>query len=360
MTVSTIAVAMSKALVLACIVLVAQTTTVAALAADARYTQAVYDYQHKFYQSAIRNLTAVCAEAPHNGLAHYYLANCYLNVSDKDRAIVEYSTALNNTQDAAIQMYCRKAIASLSPATPKGVPTLGGVSPPIPLPASFDRGLQASAVRKITEQSLVEKQRLERIGNIAADQVGTQTKSRAAQLRRDGESLADRMSRELVQGTTDVPKYSKTQVAAVRAWYEEQAKDAEVHGQKTSDTMVGTATKRQKAINESAESLRSQLSRTPGLADSTALEPLGTNLFVRNYQPISRMLENTPPATPALGKAESISPKSATAESAKRVPPLLGDRNTATSGNTKPGPTVTASADGRKVVQTDVRGHVLK
>src|SRR5215204_1766723 len=99
MTVRTIAVAMSKGLFPVCIALASQCMTTPAIAADARYKQAIYDYEHKFYRAALRNLDAVCAEDPHNGLAHYYLANCYLNISDKERALAAYGNALSNTKD---------------------------------------------------------------------------------------------------------------------------------------------------------------------------------------------------------------------------------------------------------------------
>jgi hypothetical protein len=100
------------------------------------------------------------------------------------------------------------------------------------------------------------------------------------------------------------------------------------------------------------------LTRTPSLADSTALEPLGTNLFVRNYQPISRMLENTPPVTPALARTNSVNPLSANqdkSDSPQAVTPATANRHAAAVNGKD-----TTAVSGARKVQTAVRGQLLK
>jgi hypothetical protein len=338
---------------------------------DANLARGLENYHKQQFLPAIRDLDLVCARDPRHSVAHYYLANCFLKIDDKQRAIEEYKLALNFSRDAKIVEYCRRALLTLCSADSRfehGLerPVLAGTTIKVPLPQTFDERHGNDALRRISQQAEAERNRLEHKKILVTSHASQRFIADAQKLRKEGEIVEQNMKsdvtiRPVVDGVNkrvvryEFPNYTNEQIADKKAWYENEAKRIEARGKQHAANISESLVRQQRGLHESAESLRSQLMRTPSLADSTAIEPLGTNLFVRNYQPISRLLENIPPVHPARAYTESVHPQSANADS-------LGPSRRATADSSSPGLSADAASAkaGIPTIEKKVHGKLMK
>jgi hypothetical protein len=144
----------------------------------------------------------------------------------------------------------------------------------------------------------------------------------AEQIRSEGEQRATQMRNTYItQNHMKVPKYSDDEIAQAQAAYELRAQSVLNGVQRLSNETI----KRQEGLIQSARDLEDQLKYGPAGCDSVMLQPVGTNLYVRNYQSIGEQYEHMPHVEPikAVPQAGSFpTPYSSSVLSGKLLPPV--------------------------------------
>jgi hypothetical protein len=373
-----------------------------ASASDPNFSTGAELYRCGRHKDAIPYLEKVCRREPGNFTARYYLANCFAKSMDGYRAQREYRECLKTGPDSLVATYCRSALAAYSrdassfhaglPRAPSDVnlpptadvtfwnPGSSSVSfksqvpnasksgrdknvpadlTPLPLPSTFDTAIREKTLNRIATQA---SDYAKRLGDVQEDRKASLQRaylSAAERKRAQGKSIVESMKTEKIRiGQKLRPKYVQEDYHSVLAHHEKEAQDIEMSARKAVEMHTALLSRRQAAIAESAASLTSQLTRTPTIADSTAIEPLNTGLYVRNYQPISRLLDKLPPVTPQIAKADTMNflrPLSAHPRS--RIFHNRKDLSTpCTTGSEQE---KIQSSGGRKI-KTEVRGELLR
>jgi hypothetical protein len=164
-----------------------------------------------------------------------------------------------------------------------------------PLPSGNPQmAAMAGAMQRIGDaanqvQTSLQQQRATASAELAA------AEKQAAQIRTEGEQRVAQMrnSYVTVKGVK-TPKYTEDDIAETQARYENQAYYILARAPRISNEAI----KRQETLIESAENLREQLIQKPAGCDSVMLQPVGTNLYVRNYQSIGEQYNRMPHVQP--------------------------------------------------------------
>ena len=155
---------------------------------------------------------------------------------------------------------------------------------------------RAGALQRIGSEMQKVQQTLEQTrATSSAEQAAAERQ--AAQIRTEGEQAIARMKNSYtVTKTGRYPKYTDEEIAETQARYDNQVALLLARVPRISNDAI----KRQESLIESAQDLQEQLQQGPAGCDSVMLQPVGTNLYVRNYQSIGEQYERMPHVQPRI------------------------------------------------------------
>jgi tetratricopeptide (TPR) repeat protein len=289
--------------------------------------------------------------------AHYWYATALAKRMKGPQAIKEYRACLALGPEPVLASYCTQALAAYHAPIPPG---FIGTAPSKPASAHA-----APAATQDEQFDIQRRQASARIDDNTAADIGrlkerdtqwqTTKEQEAAQagerLREEGRRKVARMESEGYIGSHgELKQYTPQELNRVKEEYEHKAMYAQDVVQREAQSAHQHMNERQSALSESAANLQNQMFQSPN-GRSPSLQPLGTNLYVRNYlvsgqdQPDDNSKSNAPPARAVAqsltpGKRQTLSPDSAIAK--------------ATSKSQSSGHETTAPQ-----VQTSVKGKLL-
>ncbi|HEY9790081.1 MAG TPA: hypothetical protein V6D22_06775 [Candidatus Obscuribacterales bacterium] len=276
-------------------------------------------FQRHDYSSAEEFFRVASQSQPPTAEAHYWYATTLAKRFRGSDAVIEYERCLALHPSALIADYCRAALAGYGVAT-SGTPQLvaprrvsgwsvGTHSAPVqPIKLSQNpRALDAaSASARIRDEVGAEQRRLHDAAQFAA----TEKQLEGAEFAARYMDKIPRSTQQLLKqpGLIAVPG----QVNRRDIYYEEMA-DRETRRARDSVSAIDHEYHdRQDGLAASAENLQEQLTASPSAHTSTLLQPLGTNIYVRNYEPIGPAVDDEPVfIAPMKAHAEKLHPSPA-------------------------------------------------
>jgi tetratricopeptide (TPR) repeat protein len=316
----------------------ATSVALAAAPPDVDYAQQLYaagqtDRALKAAQSAINT-------QPTNERAHYLKANCLVKLGRLKEALYEYSMAERLLPGSNLAMYCRDARMRLTSSTtrPKEVEQRGW-SAKVPLVNKSEedettdqeatapsptnaktKSLPPGTIELIRKQAGLARQHALDVGAAEAENELQKANNQVAALRERAEKMA-------AGGAAHEPvALSPPDAAAIRARAMAGSEQLKQMGQLKASIKEWESQEKANEIQQQAENLqRRLLDDSPEKEGAVKINPVGTNLYIRNY--------STVPITPLRAEARDLFGRSkSTAASGTRSGTASGLADQATQG----------------------------
>lgn len=239
----------------------------------------VSEYHAGDFANAAGHLGAALATDYNNATLHYYLANSYLRLNQRDGAIREFRIAYALQPSGALAQYSKTALAQLGADVVSGSQsgeTKAGEGKPADkagpaADASYDK-----AVAALKEQSNKESSLRSGVGQSAAE---TLAKRGGEVIKQTKDEMLNNIPQRYNRRTgttyqTNLPSDSQSQLDSMRKYYDAQK-----------SKYLESSAQSAKEIQKSSENLQSLLNDKPKPGEAK-LVPAGTNLYIRNYQPV--------------------------------------------------------------------------
>ncbi|MBK7748221.1 MAG: hypothetical protein IPP57_24740 [Candidatus Obscuribacter sp.] len=279
----------SAALALA---LTIQLTISPAFALSPALKQGMEEYNQGEYKAAEGHLGQALASDFDNAVLHYYLANTYVHLNKKQDAIKEFRIAYALEPNKEVGKLSKVALGYLGveegesekKEKEKEIPK----TPPKPSNPHLDR-----AVSTLNDEVKRERERsLRTAGELASD-----AKSRSSTiLGNKKQDILDGLKyyRRGTQHQLPIPPEVLQQLDGLRGIYDQQ-----------SQGHIDSANRRSAELQKTADNLQSLMSDKNAKAGAK-LSPVGTNLYIRNYQDESRAKT---PASQTTSAGNSATPQ---------------------------------------------------
>ena len=239
-------------------------------------TQGIQEYNAGDYENAAGHLGAALTTEFNNAKLHYYLASAYSHLKKHDDAVREFRIAYALQPDGEVGGYAKQALGALGADVrePKGSDAAPAAVAKAPPPPQSDPYLNhtMSALQQQAEQ---EKNLRTGVGQSTADNISKTGKdvvqrSQADALNNSPHYYSRRSGSPYpVTLSPDVKK----QLDSMQQMYDQQK-----------DRYLQSSQQEAQEIQKSSQNLQSLLNDNP--KSGTKLVPAGTNLFIRNYQPV--------------------------------------------------------------------------
>jgi hypothetical protein len=146
---------------------------------------------------------------------------------------------------------------------------------------------QSAAVSRIDKQTAEEHRNFEQLSGIATSAYRGRGDAAAATIMKESDVVIKQMKSATFTTQTNekMPLYTPSEIAAKEDYYKQLAASTKRNYDEASGQLAKFWDGRRQALDEAAVNLKDQLNSKPTYHDSAILQPVGTNLFVRNYQP---------------------------------------------------------------------------
>ena len=212
---------------------------------------------------------AVCA-SPKSYVPHYQLANTYLKMGRLAEAQTEYEMCLEMYPDARTKANTKKALAYIT-GSPRGkAAVMDSQESAIQLDANLAAAAEKMAAAgnaKVNQQ----RKAIEEAGVRKAEQIKAESKAQIEQMKLNAPTFG--VDRETLDRVGIIPW--ETQQAITERAQANAQKAAEMAAEKAKSLPESNAA-------DTADGLRSQIYNRGG--SGVRLSPIGTNVYVRNYQ----------------------------------------------------------------------------
>lgn len=266
-------------------------TTNAAFALSPALKQGMEEYNQGEYKAAEGHLGQALASDFDNAVLHYYLANTYVHLNKKQDAIKEFRIAYALEPTKEVGKLSKVALGYLGveegesekKEKEKEIPK----TPPKPSNPHLDR-----AVSTLNDEVKRERERsLRTAGELASDS----SKRSTTILGNKKQDILDGLKyyRRGTQHQLPIPPEVLQQLDSLRGIYDQQTQNH-----------LDSANRRSAELQKTADNLQSLLSDKNAKAGAK-LSPVGTNLYIRNYQDQSKA---KPPTTPTTSPASTTPP----------------------------------------------------
>jgi hypothetical protein len=258
------------------------------------------------YSSAEEFFRVASQSQPPSAEAHYWYATTLAKRFRGSDAVIEYQRCLDLNPSPLMASYCRAALAGYGVAANskrQGVPVRQNN-----LVEDKRAGDAASASARIQDQVDAERSRLHNIGQFAANEKQQEGALFAARYLARGNSVTQELLKK-----PPLERPTTTRINQIDIYYKEMA-DRETRMANDSAAAINREYQnRQNALSDSANSLQEQLSAAPTAHTTTLLQPLGTNIYVRNYEPIGPLNDDDDIIIPPMkARAEKFNPQKST------------------------------------------------
>lgn len=250
------------------------------------------------YTAAAGHFEHLTMRRPNDPMARYYLASCYVHLNRHEDAIREYENCFRIDPFGPVSGYCRQALLAYGRPLPSDIEKNAMRQPQQVASALPDdrtsNPLVSQAVTNIRRQATQEKGRHRDNAESMAVHVQSATESQIRRIRDE----ANRRVKEILE-TPLVPNYRlgmgiglaaleqerqrrDAEVAQIRAKAEEDCRRVQTDAEDQAQRYRRHAQDRQASLDETAESLESQIASTRP-KDKVRLRAEGTGLYVRYY-----------------------------------------------------------------------------
>ncbi|MDR3611920.1 MAG: hypothetical protein P4L53_00035 [Candidatus Obscuribacterales bacterium] len=250
------------------------------IGANAQTTQALTEIEGLYaagnYSQALQLVDAQMKDYRFNSNLHYLKANIMAAQGYVSGAAGEYELALKLNPSQTVRDYCEKALAAIRAPAAQASP----------------------AVNALDKQARHEAKQLQRQSTAAGMQMESEASSYQQMHAAKTSQLVNQMnSTGFYNRDGDwFPAYDPADVAAMAARRQDREAQVVNQARRASQDVQASGRERAAAVVNSAEGLKSQMD-VPVKHGEAALNPVGTNLFVRNY---SRPDSQLKPATVTL------------------------------------------------------------
>lgn len=244
----------------------------------------ISEYKAGDFANASGHLGAALSTDYNNPTLHYYLANSYVKLGQKDGAIREFRIAYALQPKGEIAQYSKQALIKLGAAV-AGADSKVTESKPVEVKAS------QRPVSSVSDSSSLDR---------AMSALKEQSDREALLRSSSGQSMADSISKhgsDLVKQThdnliNDIPQrysrrygtpYSTSLSPDAQGKLDSMKKFYDAEKSKALESSEQSA----KEIQKSSENLQNLLNDKPKSGGSQ-LVPTGTNLYIRNYKPVGQ------------------------------------------------------------------------
>jgi len=248
--------------------------TSASLALSPALKQGMEEYNQGEYKAAEGHLGQALASDFDNAVLHYYLANTYVHLNKKQDAIKEFRIAYALEPNKEVGKLSKVALgylgveegASEKKDKEKEIPK----TPPKPSNPHLDR-----AVSTLNDEVKQERERSMRTAGELASEASRRSSSILSNKKQD---ILDGLKyyRRGTQHQLPIPPDVLQQLDGLRGIYDQQ-----------SQGHIENATRRSAELQRTADNLQS-LMTDKNAKSGHKLSPVGTNLYIRNYQDESR------------------------------------------------------------------------
>ncbi len=250
------------------------------------------EYARGDYQKALSYFDKTVSQQPNNATALYYRANTLIKLGLRTQALLDYQKAYQFADSPLMQDYCQTALSSLASNT--GISALHNNSIPNQSIDQSKRLQISQSLGTIQLQSALDKVRIVDTSELLAQDYTMKQQIKLAEMHRETEkNLQDmRDASYYDQYGTKRQVYSSLQVQQYGEQRQQQEEALAQTIQKSVQGQTTLAQRRAQLTQQSAQNLESQLVGTSS-PDGIKLDPLGTNLYVRNYD-ITKYPESLP------------------------------------------------------------------
>jgi hypothetical protein len=160
-----------------------------------------------------------------------------------------------------------------------------GMPPVIRTPA------QTAAVDRISQQTAAEHRNLDRLSSAGGASFKSGGDAAAAAIVAEGERAVKQMRSATftTQFGERLPFFSQAEIAEKQQYFKELAETTRRNYNQQSELFARSCDDRRHALDDAAANLKDQLTSQPTNHNSAILQPVGTSLYVRNYQPAGIM-----------------------------------------------------------------------
>lgn len=238
-------------------------------------------YKQGNYQRALSYFDDTLKESPRDVTALYYRANTLLALGLKRQALSDYQQAYILAEPGMLHDYCLKAISSL----------IGGsnLTPPKASPAQTLEEIRKQdeleqSLGAIQLQNAMNKVIVVDSSELSAGDAIMKRRAKLAQEKRETQDMAESMQNSVYYDRNGIKqqRYSTTEIQSFLDQRHQQEQSDEDDLNKFINQQTQFAQERANFTQDSAINLATQL-KGGNSPDGIKLDPLGTNLYVRNY-----------------------------------------------------------------------------
>jgi tetratricopeptide (TPR) repeat protein len=247
-------------------------------AATREFQEGIASYQSGNYTQAAAYFKLACAKEPASPDAHYYYANTLAYLRDGRNAIIEYQNCLRSHPSGVEAEYARAALEAYNAQ--------------IPISQTYSPQMEARSLPGALEQTF---QQAERLANRVAFADGTSIDN----MQDSGSTYAADISQAGIQTVSDMesayvtgpagscdrqPVYSAAEIEEARQYYANYA--ASVQQATATGTRLAqqNLADKERKLQNTIANLQDQLATPMPSNGGVRLSPVGTNLYIRNYQ----------------------------------------------------------------------------
>lgn len=257
--------------------------------------QAQQQYSAAKFVAAVASCDLVLKHSPANAVAHYLKGNCLVKLNRLTEAINEYGVAEKLTPNSMVASYCRSAKASIAAvnlksksnekakeATPSDTDPDSEDSTQAEkqtLAGSANAKVPAGTLETIRKQATLAHRRALEMGKAEAD--GERSWSENA-----ANSMREKAERALSQpkGSNEAVSVSPEEAAAIRARASADGDRLRAIGKWRASIAEQESKEKADEIDQQAQNLQERLlDERKSPYTSVKLNPVGTNLYIRNY-----------------------------------------------------------------------------
>lgn len=244
-------------------------------------TLASIEYEQGDYHKALSSFDKVINQEPDNATAYYYRANTLIRLGLKQQALLDYEQAYKLTNSPIMKEYCQRAILSLTSNTS----TRKTQYPP----DAFKQYQVSQSLRAIQSQSTLDKVRIIGNGELLAQDDTLKRQIKLNEMKRETEQYSQEMQNAFYYDQNGAKQsiYSSQQIQNYLKQRHETEEAMTKSIRKSVEGQAQYAKQRAQLTQESAANLESQLTGSSS-PDGVRLDPVGTNLYVRNYDSTNR------------------------------------------------------------------------
>ncbi len=242
------------------------------------------EYEKGNYQKALSYFDDSLKSQSGNDIALYYRANTLIKLGLRTQALLDYQQAYKCANSQMMRNYCLDAITSLSNNTSISTSTTASPSKKLTTTEQVQLGRSLGTIQL---QSAIDKVRIIDTGELVAQDYNMKQRIKLAEMQHETEQNMQQMREAAYYDRYGNKKsvYSALDIQLYQDERHEQEQALMQSIQKSSLSQTQFAQKQAESSQESATNLESQLTGN-SLPDGVRLSPLGTNLYVRNYNSI--------------------------------------------------------------------------